>query len=277
MKVYGEPAAMNWLNMKTYSGGTTYLGKDVLGSVRGITGDYGALEDRYEYDAFGRPYKGDFGNGVGLGYTGKPYDAVTGIYNYGYRDYAPEVARFTSEDPIRDGNNWFAYVNNDPVNFVDLWGLSASDKKNDALSSFTIKSPNIAGLSNTAKFGEYDAHLESNVGSSSIGGKVNGLSVELKQDTSIGTFSLKASGLTASASLGFSDKGSVVPGLENIGIEIGASIATAEVNLNYEHHDSGWHGGIGITNGIGFQFANKDGKIGIDIRVFGIHAYIGKK
>jgi RHS repeat-associated protein len=41
------------------------------------------------------------------------YDTVTGMYNYGYRDYAPEVARFTTVDPVRDGANWFAYVNND--------------------------------------------------------------------------------------------------------------------------------------------------------------------
>jgi hypothetical protein len=34
------------------------------------------------------------------------------------------VARFTTVDPIRDGANWFAYVNNDPVNWVDLWGLA---------------------------------------------------------------------------------------------------------------------------------------------------------
>ena len=27
-------------------------------------------------------------------------------------------------DPIRDGAKWFAYVNNDPVNYVDLWGLA---------------------------------------------------------------------------------------------------------------------------------------------------------
>jgi RHS repeat-associated protein len=91
--------------------------------VRSATDDYGALEDRYEYDAFGKPYKGDFANGMGLGYTGKPYDAATGLYNYGYRDYAPEAARFTTVDPVRDGANWFAYVNNDPVNYVDLWGL----------------------------------------------------------------------------------------------------------------------------------------------------------
>jgi hypothetical protein len=30
-------------------------------------------------------------------------------------------------DPVRDGTNWFAYVNNDPVNYIDLWGLSGSD------------------------------------------------------------------------------------------------------------------------------------------------------
>jgi RHS repeat-associated protein len=60
---------------------------------------------------------------MNLGYTGKPYDVVTGLYNYGYRDYKPEAARFTTVDPVRDGSNWFAYVNNDPVNWVDPWGL----------------------------------------------------------------------------------------------------------------------------------------------------------
>ena len=34
-----------------------------------------------------------------------------------------------TEDPIRDGENWFAYVGNNPVNFIDPWGLSASEKK----------------------------------------------------------------------------------------------------------------------------------------------------
>jgi RHS repeat-associated protein len=119
----GEAVAMNRLNTDTYAGGTVYFGKDVLGSVRGISNDYGLLEDRYEYDAFGKPYKGDLNSGMNLGYTGKPYDMITGMYNYGYRDYQPEVARFTTVDPVRDGANWFAYVNNDPVNWVDLWGL----------------------------------------------------------------------------------------------------------------------------------------------------------
>jgi RHS repeat-associated protein len=119
----GEAVALNRYNTYDYTGGVAYLGKDILGSVRGVSNEYGKLEERYEYDAFGKPYKGDFGNGVGLGYTGKAYDVITGMYNYGYRDYAPETARFTTADPIRDGANWFAYVNNDPVNWVDLWRL----------------------------------------------------------------------------------------------------------------------------------------------------------
>jgi RHS repeat-associated protein len=99
------------------------LGKDLLGSVRSVTADGGALEDRYEYDAFGQPYAGDLDGMMNLGYTGKPYDAATGMYNYGYRDYKPETVRFTTVDPIRDGNNWYAYVNNDPVNWIDPLGL----------------------------------------------------------------------------------------------------------------------------------------------------------
>ena len=62
-----------------------------------------------------------------LGYLGKQFDKATGLYNYGYRDYKPDVARFTTVDPIRDGANWVVYCDGDPVNFVDLWGLSASD------------------------------------------------------------------------------------------------------------------------------------------------------
>jgi RHS repeat-associated protein len=131
----GEAVAVNRYDTATFTGGTVYLGKDALGSVRGATNDYGLLEERYEYDAFGKPYKGDLNSGMNLGYTGKPYDTATGMYNYGYRDYQPEVARFTTIDPIRDGANWFAYVNNDPVNWVDLWGLSPNDAKNNIITT----------------------------------------------------------------------------------------------------------------------------------------------
>ena len=56
-------------------------------------------------------------------YLDKQHDTTSHLYNYGYRDYNPQTARFTTIDPIRDGHNWFSYCNADPVNFIDLWGL----------------------------------------------------------------------------------------------------------------------------------------------------------
>ena len=37
--------------------------------------------------------------------------------------YDATARRFTQEDPIRSGRNWYGYVGNDPVNYVDPWGL----------------------------------------------------------------------------------------------------------------------------------------------------------
>jgi hypothetical protein len=41
------------------------------------------------------------------------------------RYYNPRTERFISEDPIRDGLNWYTAFNNDPVNFIDPTGLAA--------------------------------------------------------------------------------------------------------------------------------------------------------
>ena len=92
--------------------------------------DFGAIF----YDIFGSPYQksGSFlaNDSLNFGYLGKPYNGDTELYDYGFRDYSPATARFTTVDPIRDGRNWYCYVVNDPVNFVDLWGLCGSDGNN---------------------------------------------------------------------------------------------------------------------------------------------------
>ena len=119
---YGEPVGM------TNDSGTSYFGTDILGSVRSVTDKYGAEQSSYDYDAFGSPYLGNLENGIGFGYCGKVYDIGTGLYDYGFRDYSPVSARFTTVDPIRDGSNWFSYVVNDPVNYVDLLGLESTLK-----------------------------------------------------------------------------------------------------------------------------------------------------
>ena len=62
-------------------------------------------------------------------YTGRENDG-TGLYYYRARYYSPELQRFISEDPIglAGGDvNFFAYVGNDPVNWVDQLGLTRGD------------------------------------------------------------------------------------------------------------------------------------------------------
>jgi RHS repeat-associated protein len=112
--LYGRGEGVGVVRSTSVGSGTVYLRKDLIGSVKTATNGYGALEGRYA---------GELAGGMDLGYTGKGYDVTTGLYDYGYRDYKPEAARFTTIDPVRDGVNWYTYVSNDPVNWVDPDGF----------------------------------------------------------------------------------------------------------------------------------------------------------
>lgn len=100
-------------------------GVDRLGSVRTTRTLGSASAATYDYDAFGESL-GEQAPEL-FGYTGQILDPSTGDYDYGYRDYAPRVGRFSTVDPIKDGTNWYAYVGNDPVNFTDPDGLESAD------------------------------------------------------------------------------------------------------------------------------------------------------
>jgi RHS repeat-associated protein len=104
--------------------GTAILSHDTLGSVRVVTNEHGMPELAYRFDAFGSTLAGAPGQRQPYGFNAKPVDPATGLYDFGYRDYSPTTARFTTPDPIRDGPNWYAYAANDPVNQVDPLGLA---------------------------------------------------------------------------------------------------------------------------------------------------------
>ena len=58
-------------------------------------------------------------------FTGKDFDEETGLYYFNARWYDSAIGRFTSEDPVRDGVNWFVYCANNPLVFVDPSGTQA--------------------------------------------------------------------------------------------------------------------------------------------------------
>jgi RHS repeat-associated protein len=63
-----------------------------------------------------------------FGYTGQRIDPETnGLYNFRARIYSPTLGRFLQADPIgaAGGVNLYAYVNNDPLNVTDPFGLES--------------------------------------------------------------------------------------------------------------------------------------------------------
>ncbi len=65
------------------------------------------------------------GGSMQIGFQSKYYDTELGLYYYYHRYYDPQRGRFLTEDPIgiAGGLNLYRAFGNNPVNFVDPWGL----------------------------------------------------------------------------------------------------------------------------------------------------------
>ncbi|MEW6401336.1 MAG: DUF5675 family protein [Chloroflexota bacterium] len=99
---------------------------DALQSVLGLSGHEGSVLQTIQYGPFGEKIAttGNANNN-GLHYTGREEDPDTGLYNYRARLYDPTIGRFITEDPkgFEAGVNFYAYVNNNPINANDPRGL----------------------------------------------------------------------------------------------------------------------------------------------------------
>ena len=65
-----------------------------------------------------------------FGFAGGLYDRDTGLVRFGARDYDPDTGRWTAKDPILFAGgdaNLYGYVQNDPVNWVDPFGLECQE------------------------------------------------------------------------------------------------------------------------------------------------------
>jgi RHS repeat-associated protein len=100
-----------------------YYQQDALGSIIALTDENGNIKTTYSYDPFGNVTVTGEASDNPFQYTGRENDN-TGLYYYRARYYSPELQRFISEDPLRlrEGSNFYHYVWNNPVLFLDPTG-----------------------------------------------------------------------------------------------------------------------------------------------------------
>ncbi|MEJ8307391.1 RHS repeat-associated core domain-containing protein [Saccharibacillus sacchari] len=106
---------------------------DLRGSTVALTDEQGQVTDTYTYDTYGERLSHEGASTQPFQYNGR--DGVqtdtNGLYQMRARYYNPEIKRFVNRDVLSGsiGNgltmNRYAYVNGNPVSFIDPFGLSA--------------------------------------------------------------------------------------------------------------------------------------------------------
>jgi RHS repeat-associated protein len=130
----------------TKDGSTYYLTYDQVGSLRVVADASGNVIKRIGYDSFGNIIEdNDPSFEVPFGFAGGLQDRDTGLVRFGYRDYDPDIGRWTGKDPIFfDGGNTdlYGYCLNNPINLIDPDGLYLTDSQR-----FTVSA--ISGIAST--------------------------------------------------------------------------------------------------------------------------------
>jgi len=113
---------------------TTYFyHTDHLGSTVLVTDATGATVWSTEYTPFGNLTFAEGKLKKAVKFTGKDLDEDTGLYYFNARWYDQSIGRFISEDPIKDGLNWYTYAANNPLRFVDPTGLTTENNEDNEL------------------------------------------------------------------------------------------------------------------------------------------------
>jgi RHS repeat-associated protein len=109
-----------------------YFQPNHQGSIIAMTSDAGdRVEGPFKYDPYGNCFAGSNPCSAGEPYrfTGRRFDAETGLYYYRARYYDPQKGRFLQTDPVGYSAdvNLYTYVGNDPVDRTDPTGRASCD------------------------------------------------------------------------------------------------------------------------------------------------------
>jgi len=123
----------NQMIAQVSSDGTYYYYTDHLGSSSIITDSAGNKDEDIYYYPYGEIKTNTGSINARYKFTGKEFDAESGLYYYGARYYDPKLARFTSADTIvpipfyPQTYNRYAYAYNNPIVLRDLDGHEPED------------------------------------------------------------------------------------------------------------------------------------------------------
>ena len=115
--------------MRIGPGSTFLFLTDALGSLVATTDGAGVVQSELTYEPFGNTEIS--APAPAYRFTGREHDEPLYLYYYRARYYHTDLQRFLSEDPLRiktGDTNFYAYVGNDPVNFIDPLGLDREKK-----------------------------------------------------------------------------------------------------------------------------------------------------
>ena len=104
---------------KTASVLSGYYYKNAHGDVTAVADDNQNVTQTYTYDAFGNQLSQSNNDTNPFRYCGEYFDTESNQIYLRNRYYDTATGRFITEDPIRDGANWYGYCGNNPIAYVD--------------------------------------------------------------------------------------------------------------------------------------------------------------
>lgn len=108
---------------------TNYFRTNQHGDVSSITSTTGTVNQSYEYDAYGNLINQTGTDENPFAYCGEYQDLCSGLIYLRNRYYDPSIGRFITEDPARDGLNWYVYCRNNPIRYIDPTGYITEEEQ----------------------------------------------------------------------------------------------------------------------------------------------------
>ena len=108
------------------------------GDVTKLVNSSGTVVVDYTYDAFGNQTS-ETEDSNPFRYAGEYWDSESGLIYLRARYYDSGVGGFISEDPAKDGLNWYVYCGGNPVNYVDPIGHIVTEWNRENLTDEQIQ------------------------------------------------------------------------------------------------------------------------------------------